>query len=319
MVLRHALVLALSAAAAAKPSDHASCDECVAAGYGWSPTRQRCGGFSNKICDLAGVKPPPAPYPAAAKGQAGTKDAGRRFEYEDEGEDQDDDEDYEEEDDYEDDFSPQEDARTQEMGARPSAASASTHEASSQWSSQAGKARKPLKWRTILAPFLSAVATAIGIVWWNKLTKRDAARKLLEDKKRCVLDIHQILFTQATIESTFRDGRPISEMIGALRDGSLSVQGDWLPLLNLCRFTDVGRRSVLTTLFFVWRRCPPHSRCAQAWPVLHAGSPPPLCFQASPARSRLSRRPIDRSNLGDIQRSSHSGRIHEEGYDHQPA
>ena len=48
-------------ALAADPRDHADCRSCVAAGYDWSPTKGKCGGFKNKAC------PDPAPQPAACE------------------------------------------------------------------------------------------------------------------------------------------------------------------------------------------------------------------------------------------------------------
>ena len=35
-------------------SQHTDCGSCVAAGYGWSERKQKCGGFAHKYCDLAG-------------------------------------------------------------------------------------------------------------------------------------------------------------------------------------------------------------------------------------------------------------------------
>jgi len=36
------------------PKDYTDCDACVAVGYGWSPTKQYCGGFTNTVCPEQG-------------------------------------------------------------------------------------------------------------------------------------------------------------------------------------------------------------------------------------------------------------------------
>ena len=54
-LLALALVALVSTRAqqASKPfSQHADCGSCVAAGYGWSERKQKCGGFAHKRCDL---------------------------------------------------------------------------------------------------------------------------------------------------------------------------------------------------------------------------------------------------------------------------
>jgi hypothetical protein len=46
---------------AGKPSAYTTCDSCVAAGFGWSKKKGKCGGFANKVC--ASSPPPPTPPP----------------------------------------------------------------------------------------------------------------------------------------------------------------------------------------------------------------------------------------------------------------
>jgi hypothetical protein len=58
-----ALVLALAlVSGAGKPSAYTTCDSCVAAGFGWSKKKGKCGGFANKVC---ASPPPPSPPPTS--------------------------------------------------------------------------------------------------------------------------------------------------------------------------------------------------------------------------------------------------------------
>ena len=62
-------LLLLSAAASPKPVDfsqYGSCASCVAAGHGWSISKQRCGGFSNRDCPQPPPPPPRQQQPDAA-------------------------------------------------------------------------------------------------------------------------------------------------------------------------------------------------------------------------------------------------------------
>ena len=39
------------------PTDFATCEDCVGAGYGWSARKGRCGGFANKQCAETAASP----------------------------------------------------------------------------------------------------------------------------------------------------------------------------------------------------------------------------------------------------------------------
>ena len=44
------VLLALAPIVLAAPNDFKTCPKCIAAGYGWSTAKQKCGGFANKAC-----------------------------------------------------------------------------------------------------------------------------------------------------------------------------------------------------------------------------------------------------------------------------
>ena len=46
------VLLALAPIVLAAPNDFKTCPKCIAAGYGWSTAKQKCGGFANKACAL---------------------------------------------------------------------------------------------------------------------------------------------------------------------------------------------------------------------------------------------------------------------------
>ena len=74
---RHAawvtLCCAFTLALAADPRNHIDCRSCVAAGYGWSPTKGKCGGFKNKACPDPAPQPDPAAERAAAEAEAAAR------------------------------------------------------------------------------------------------------------------------------------------------------------------------------------------------------------------------------------------------------
>jgi hypothetical protein len=193
------LVATLLRGVSAKPSDHLDCTSCVAAGFGWSPTRNRCGGFSNKQCDFGGAS---AEQPASSAEHtaepAGLAEGASAESYE---EDDDEYEEYEEEGEYDEGDG---DGRSEASSTRQ---------------------RKPINWVNIFAPMVSVAITTAAMVFWNQGTARAAAAKKEENSKLCTLNIHKILFTQKTIADTFRDGRPISDMVNSLQDGTLRVPG----------------------------------------------------------------------------------------------
>ena len=51
-------VLLVTLAFAAVPRDFHSCQPCVAAGFGWSVIKEKCGGFANKVCQTDVASPP---------------------------------------------------------------------------------------------------------------------------------------------------------------------------------------------------------------------------------------------------------------------
>ena len=54
MALALVALVSTRAPQASKPfSRHTDCGSCVAAGYGWSERKQKCGGFAHQRCDLA--------------------------------------------------------------------------------------------------------------------------------------------------------------------------------------------------------------------------------------------------------------------------
>ena len=68
-ILRVLALLLLGLARIAKgggPKEHRSCSRCVAAGFGWSLAKQKCGGFKNTACPL--VAPSSEPEQACKAG-----------------------------------------------------------------------------------------------------------------------------------------------------------------------------------------------------------------------------------------------------------
>lgn len=73
----------------------------------------------------------------------------------------------------------------------------------------------------ILIPFLAVASTTILLLARITTAKAAVAKAKAAKQTSVKLDIHQVLFTQATIADSFRDGRPVSAMVEALHDGSL--------------------------------------------------------------------------------------------------
>ena len=209
-----ALALALLAVAPApaqgySPRDYTDCDSCVAVGYGWSPTKQRCGGFKNKACPEQGhrlVAPAELLTDAEASEPALTepkvsiaeKLAAKRAA----------------------------EAARALLAARAAEPKVSIAE---KLAAAAAAARKQtpaeleheayLCRLAVFAAGVVALAIVIGSLI-RAVCKRnggDATGKWVK------LDVKHILFTQASIEDTFRDGRTVDSMIEALVEGTLKA------------------------------------------------------------------------------------------------
>ena len=223
---RHAAWVTLCACASlalgADPRDHADCGSCVAAGYGWSPTKGKCGGFKNKACPDPATERAAAEAEAAARAQLEQRRAAEEAAR---------------------DAEAAEAARAARALAEFEAAEARKATAPSQGAEQPGDTAQEqdgqawvgagVGWDDLvqlaLALRLPVALAAVGCVTFF-LTAR-AARRLRSQgsasgsaEGRVELDVRKILFTQATIEDTFRDGRSLQGMIEELQAGRLTLR-----------------------------------------------------------------------------------------------
>jgi hypothetical protein len=213
------LLAAASPAVAFNPRDYTDCESCVAVGYGWSITKQRCGGFKNKVC---AAPSPVAPVDITAQAEAGAQPA----------------------------IAEPTSSVAEKLAAKRAEEAARASLAAQRQTldelppppppppreqTPEELAREADLYRLVMVTigvFTLTLFVAYLVQGLCKACRRPSAG-IPDGAATVKLDVKKVLFTQSSIEDTFRDGRSVDSMIEELRNGSLQV--DTIPAIRVVR------------------------------------------------------------------------------------
>ena len=210
LLLAVAIVLAVPPALTVTPRDYHDCTSCVAVGYGWSITKQQCGGFKNKQC--AKPRQPVDDYLQAftePTSSVAEKLAAKR-------------------------------AHEAAQAALAETAAGQTPQPSP--SPSTAREQTPeelareayLHWLAMMVVGVFVLTLLVGYLARDVCVfcrRRGAGIPM--DAATVKLDVRKILFVQASIDDKFRDGRTVQSMIEQLTAGSLSA--NHIPAIRVVR------------------------------------------------------------------------------------
>jgi hypothetical protein len=200
------LVLAVPSTLAYNPRDYTDCESCVAVGYGWSITKEKCGGFKNKQC----AKPKRVDDSLQAFTEPTSSVAEKLA------------------------------AKRAHEAARASLAEQQAAQQDPQPAPPREQTPEELQREAylyrlammVIGVFVLTIFVCYLIRGLCAVCRRKGAG-IPMDAATVKLDVRKILFVQASIDDKFRDGRTVQSMIDELTAGSLSAAN--IPAIRVVR------------------------------------------------------------------------------------